>query len=85
MIKELRNRSGAGMSEAKNALLRCDGDMLLAEGWLKYYGCAINTYDTPHEEWAMNAARGYKERVLRDPSQRIPHHLDWIQNQPNQR
>ena len=81
MIKALRDHTGVGLVECKNALVHCNGDALLAEGWLKYYGCAINTYDEPHEEWAMRNARAYKERVLKDPDQRLPSHIQTIQNQ----
>lgn len=81
MIKALRDRSGAGMQECAAALKHCKGDELLAEGWLKYYGCAINTYDKPHEQWAMEEAQGYKERVLKDPTERTPHHMESLQNQ----
>lgn len=79
-VKSLRNRTGAGMVECKNALVHCKGDELLAEGWLKYYGCAINTTE-PHEDWAMRNAQGYRDRVLADPSERTPSHIESIQNQ----
>ncbi len=82
MIKALRDRTGAGMHECSNALKRCNGDELLAEGWLKYYGCAINTYDKPHEQWAMECAEGYKRRVLADPSERILAHIPTDPNCP---
>lgn len=66
MVKNLREESGAGMMECKDALVKCKGDILLAEGWLKYYGCAINTYDMPHEEWALKRAQSYKENKLQN-------------------
>ena len=65
-LKRLREESGAGMMECSRAMKICDGDALLAEGWLKYYGCAINTYDLPHEEWAMQRAVGYKKAKLNE-------------------
>jgi len=68
MVKDLRNETGAGMVECKAALEKCKGDILLAEGWLKYYGCAINTYDTPHEEWAMTGAQAWKRALLEERS-----------------
>ena len=71
-IYELRLRTGAGIQECSKAYKRFDGDILLAEGWLKYYGCAINTYDVPHEVWVEHRARGYKKQVQTDPSKRIP-------------
>jgi len=77
MIKDLRDRSGAPMPACKDALVKCEGDELLAEGWLKYYGCAINTSE-PHEDWAMRNARSYKERVLADPTERTPHHINSL-------
>ena len=63
-VKQLREDSGAGMMECKDALIHCGGDVLLAEGYLKYYGCAINTYDLPHEDWAMERAEGFKKSKL---------------------
>ena len=63
-VFELRHNSGAGLVECQAALEKCDGDTLLAEGWLKYYGCAINTYDLSHEDWAMQRAEGFKKSKL---------------------
>lgn len=63
-IKRLREESGSGMMECARAYDHCDQDFDLALGYLKYYGCAINTYDVPHEEWAMRQAQGFKQRRL---------------------
>ena len=38
MVKELRERSGAGMMDAKKALLETDGDLEAAEDWLRTKG-----------------------------------------------
>lgn len=68
LIKMLRDDSGAGMTECKAVLEKCEWDYLLAEGYLRYYGCAVNTYDTPHEEWAMTGAQAYKRIRLEEIS-----------------
>ena len=38
LVKELRERSGAGMMDAKKALLETDGDLEAAEDWLRTKG-----------------------------------------------
>lgn len=67
-IKHLRETTGAGLHECAKALEHCHGDILLAAGYLKYYGCAINTYDTPHEEWVMRRAHAWKRQQLAEKS-----------------
>ena len=37
-VKELREKTGAGMMDAKNALVDCDGDMEAAQDWLRKKG-----------------------------------------------
>lgn len=69
MVKMLRDDSGAGMCECKAVLEKCEWDYLLAEGYLRYYGCAVNTYDVPHEEWAMTGAQAYKRLRLGEISE----------------
>ena len=39
-VKELREMSGAGMMDCKNALVECDGDMEKAIDWLRQKGIA---------------------------------------------
>ncbi len=80
-VLELRNRTGAPLPACANAYKRADGDVLIAEGILKYDGCAINVKQGTYDEWVMCNAQGYKERVLADPAERIPHHMESLQNQ----
>jgi elongation factor Ts len=37
-VKELREKTGAGMMDAKNALVDCEGDMEAAQDWLRKKG-----------------------------------------------
>ena len=39
-VKELREKTGAGMLDCKNALAACDGDMEKAVDWLREKGIA---------------------------------------------
>ena len=74
---------GGGSLEASRGSFHVgtEGDVLIAEGILKYDGCAINVKQGSYDDWVMRNARGYKERVLADPAERIPHHMDSLQNQ----
>ena len=70
-VKYLREITGCGMMEAKKALVACNGDSLLAEGYLKYMGCAINVYPREGEtreqaymRWVWGMAEGYKRRLV---------------------
>jgi translation elongation factor EF-Ts len=40
LVKELRERSGAGMMECKKALVENNGDIEIAMEWLRYSGQA---------------------------------------------
>ena len=40
MVKELREKTGAGMMDCKKALTECDGDMEAAITWLREKGIA---------------------------------------------
>jgi elongation factor Ts len=40
MVKNLREKSGAGMMDAKKALIETDGDMEAAIDWLRTKGLA---------------------------------------------
>ena len=55
-IKALRNKTGLGLIDCKRALDKCNYDSLLAEGWLRYYGCAIHIEDG-YDEWVMKSAK----------------------------
>jgi translation elongation factor EF-Ts len=64
-IAALRAKTGAGMTEAKNALACCDGDALLAEGYLKFSGLAVNirapgkTDAQAYADWVWANAKRY--------------------------
>ena len=40
MVKDLREKTGAGMMDCKKALTECDGDMAKAIDWLREKGIA---------------------------------------------
>ena len=40
MVKDLREKTGAGMMDCKKALTECDGDMAKAVDWLREKGIA---------------------------------------------
>ena len=40
LVKELRDRTGAGMMDCKKALTNCDGDLAKAADWLRENGIA---------------------------------------------
>ena len=40
LVKELRDRTGAGMMDCKKALTNCDGDLSKAADWLRENGIA---------------------------------------------
>lgn len=42
MVRRVREFTGQGLIAVKHALEVCDGDELLACGYLKYEGCLIN-------------------------------------------
>ena len=43
MVLQLRDKTGAGMADCKQALEECDGDHEKAARWCKYKGIAIST------------------------------------------
>lgn len=63
-VFRLRDTTGEGLMACQRALVQCDGDNLLAEGWLRYAGCAVNVSGMTYEEWVMSRAKAYKARIL---------------------
>lgn len=71
-VKSLREHTGAGFIECRNALDKFDGDWLLAAGYLKYQGCAVAIwrYDehgnrvSDMENWLLKRAQQYKDQQL---------------------
>jgi translation elongation factor EF-Ts len=59
----LRRRTGASMMDATRAIKKADGDILLAQGILKYQGCAIHVKGMTHEEWVMKSAREWCRQI----------------------
>ena len=61
MVKELREKSGAGMMDAKKALTETDGDMEAAIDWLRTKGLA-----TAAKKSGRTAAEGLVAVVVKD-------------------
>lgn len=59
-VKALRNKSGLGMMACKNALIQCEGDLLLAEGYLRYYDCAV-AIRGDRKAWLLRKARAWAD------------------------
>ena len=71
-VLALRERSGAGIMICKKALEVCNGDFLLAEGYIKYYGCAINVRpkegeiaSEAYDKWVMEKAQEWTDLKLK--------------------
>lgn len=68
-VYELRRRTGAGLMECQMAINKANGDMPLAEGYMKYSGLAVNikkegmTPAQAHEEWVWDRAKKYAKGV----------------------
>ena len=78
MVKQLREASGCGIFEAKTALVKCDGDMDLAEGFLRYNGLAINvrpqpgqTRDEAYSAWVWARAVSYAEHLRAERAAKV--------------
>jgi translation elongation factor EF-Ts len=65
-VMSMRVFTGEGMIDCHKALKICEGDILLACGYLKFAGCAINLKGGNHREWAMNAGRRYASELRID-------------------
>ena len=67
MGRELYERGLGSLVQCSDAMTKCDGDVLLAEGCLKYNGCAINvrpkkwqTREEAYSAWVMDMAHEWK-------------------------
>ena len=60
--KQLQEITNASLNNCARALKKCNGDLLLAEGYLKFDGCAVNVPD--YDVWLMRQARAYKQDKL---------------------
>lgn len=71
-VKYLREISGCGLIDAHRALELCDGDMLLAEGYLRNIGLAVcvrsqtpdKTDQEAYMDWVWSRARAFKQAAL---------------------
>ncbi len=70
-VRMLREFTGEGMVDCHKALKICQGDVLLACGYMKYAGCAINLKGGNHREWALNAGRRYASELAFDADGKI--------------
>jgi len=68
VVRLLREKTNCGM-DCRKALDKCDGDLLLAEGFLRFNGVAVNVRpkasETPvqaYDAWVMERARTFAEQ-----------------------
>jgi translation elongation factor EF-Ts len=60
-IQALRINTGEGLESCKKALIWSQGDVLLAEGYLRYKGCAISMTDK--DEWVSDMAHKWAQKT----------------------
>lgn len=59
LVKELRAFTGEGMVACKKALVECDGNLVIAAGWLATEGqLVVRHNDTPTKRYARAVAHG---------------------------
>ena len=63
-VNELHERSGVHAVECRDALLRCKGDILLAEGYLKFSKSDPPNQYADQATWAMTQAYMWKQSYL---------------------
>lgn len=69
-VQALREFTGEGMMACKSALVKAEGDIRLAAGYLKAQGCLI--YTENREAWERNYAKSWvKDLIYKDGK------LDW--------
>ena len=67
MINELREKASCSLMESQRALKKYNGDMLLAEGYLKYNGCAINVGSKENYKiWVDEMAHSWKNSRVKE-------------------
>lgn len=72
-VRILREWSGEGIMTIGKALNACNGDLLMAAGYLKYDGCLINT---TNKNWVMDMAKGFSQEVALTESGKIAYKKD---------
>lgn len=59
LVKELREFTGDGLMACRNALDECEGNLVIAAGWLATEGQAVVRHnDTPAKRYARAVAHG---------------------------
>lgn len=72
-VQALREFSGEGLMACKSALIKADGDIRLAAGYLKAQGCLIHTED--RAAWENAYAKSWvKDIIYKDGK------LDWSED-----
>jgi len=61
-VQALREFSGEGLMACKSALIRAEGDIRLAYGYLKSIGCLIHTED--RESWENSYAKSWVKDLV---------------------
>lgn len=69
-VKALREFTGEGMMACKSALVKAEGDIRLAAGYLKAQGCLIYTSD--REAWELSYAKSWVKDINYENGK-----LDW--------
>ncbi len=69
MVKDLREKTAAGMMDCKKALTECDGDMEKAVDWLRQKGLskAAKKAFSPAPQGVHDSTRRRKEKYIRVP------------------
>ncbi len=62
LIMQLRNMSGCGLEQCRIALEKCNDDLILALGYLKYDGCAVSVKN--YDDWVMQMAQKFKDEYI---------------------
>lgn len=52
LIQELRDRTGFGLHHCQKALRWAGGDIVLAEGWLRFLGTSVQSVEASARAWA---------------------------------
>lgn len=58
-VNQIRGFTGEGLLDCKKALIKAEGDVLLAIGFLRTEGCLMKTKE--HEKWQLNYAKSVAE------------------------
>lgn len=70
-IHAVREYTGMGVKECRKAVVACEGDPLMACGYLHYAGCAVNLNGQDVEAWTLRSAKDYAKLLMLDEWGRI--------------